>query len=72
MFFGFDKELNRSFSVLIECDAALNDSDHKWDFEDLQFGRGKGFVNAGVRWTVVPNILVEINFNDTATTEIYT
>ena len=64
IFVGFDKELNRSFSLLVEYDAALNDKEHDWDFEDLQFGRGKGFVNAGLRWTVVPNILVEINFND--------
>ena len=25
-FFGFDKELNRSFSLLVEYDAALNDN----------------------------------------------
>jgi len=61
-FIGFDKELNRSFSLLLECDAALNDNDH--EFEDLTFGRGKGYVNAALRWAVVPNILVEINFND--------
>ena len=64
IFFGFDKELNRSFSVLFECDAGLNDNGNKYEFEDLTFGRGKGFVNAGIRWTVVPNVLVEVNFND--------
>ena len=61
-FIGFDKELNRSFSLLLECDAALNDNDH--EIEDLTFGRGKGYVNAALRWAVVPNVLVEINFND--------
>ena len=61
-FIGFDKELNRSFSLLLECDAALNDNDH--EFEDLTFGRGKGYVNAALRWAIVPNVLVEINFND--------
>ena len=61
-FVGFDKELNRSFSLLLECDAALNDNDH--EFENLTFGRGKGYVNAALRWAVVPNVLVEINFND--------
>ena len=63
-FCGFDKELNRSFSVMLEADAALNDNQDEYEFEDLTFGRGKGFVNAGIRWTVVPNVLVEINFND--------
>ena len=64
LFFGIDKEINRSFSVILECDAALNDNQDKYKFDDLAFGRGKGFINAGLRWAVVPNILVEINFND--------
>ena len=63
-FIGFDKELNRSFSLLLECDAGLNDNDNKYEFNDLTFGRGKGYVNAALRWAVVPNVLVEINFND--------
>ena len=62
--FGFDKEINRSFSLLLECDAALNDNQDEYEFEDLTFGRGKGFVNAGIRWSMAPNILVEVNFND--------
>ena len=61
-FIGIDKELNRSFSLLLECDAALNDNEY--EFDDLTFGRGKGYVNAALRWAVVPNVLVEINFND--------
>ena len=61
-FIGFDKELNRSFSLLVECDAAINDNEY--EFNDLTFGRGKGYVNAALRWSVVPNVLVEINFND--------
>ena len=61
-FIAFDKELNRSFSLLLECDAALNDNEY--EFDDLTFGRGKGYVNAALRWAVVPNVLVEINFND--------
>ena len=64
IFFGIDKEINRSFSILLECDAGLNDNQDQYEFEDLTFGRGKGFVNAGLRWTAVPNILVEINFNN--------
>ena len=64
IFFGFDKELNRSFSLLLECDSGLNDNQDEYEFEDLTFGRGKGFVNAGIRWSMAPNILVEVNFND--------
>ena len=64
IFLGFDKEINRSFSILFECDAGLNDNQDKYEASDLKFGDGKGFVNAGIRWTVVPNVLVEINFND--------
>ena len=61
-FIGLDKELNRSFALLLECDAGLNDSDNK--IEELTFGRGKGYVNLALRWVVAPNLLVEINFND--------
>ena len=70
-FVGFDKELNRSFSLLLECDAALNDNDNEYEFEELTFGRGNGYVNAAIRWAVVPNVLVEINFNNiTQDTEV--
>ena len=57
VFFGFDKELNRSFSFLVEFDAAWNDDDHT-------LGRGKGYLNAGIRWAMSPNLMLEINFND--------
>ena len=62
VFFGFDKELNRSFSFLVEYDAALNDDDHT--LNDITFGKGKGYLNAGVRWAISPNLMLEININD--------
>ena len=62
VFFGFDKELNRSFSFLVEYDAALNDDDHTLKY--ITFGRGKGYLNAGIRWAMSPNLMLEINFND--------
>ncbi len=62
VFFGFDKELNRSFSFLVEYDAALNDDDHT--LNDITFGRGKGYLNAGIRWAISSNLMLEINFND--------
>ena len=62
LFFGIDKEINRSFSVLLEYDTALNDNDPKIGYN--LFGRGKGYLNAGVRWIVGKNIMLEIDFND--------
>ena len=62
VFFGFDKEVNRSFSFLVEYDAALNDDDHT--LNDITFGRGKGYLNAGFRWAISYNLMLEINFND--------
>jgi len=67
-FFGLDKELNRSFSFLIEYNAALNDgkeySASDPDLDDLTIGKGKGFLNAGIRWNVASNLLIEINLKD--------
>ena len=66
VFFGIDKELNRSFSLLIEIDAALNDNltDGDYALNDITFGKGKGYLNAGIRWAISPNLMLEINFND--------
>ncbi len=66
VFFGIDKELNRSFSLLIEYDAALNDNLGEGDYalNDITFGKGKGYLNAGIRWAMSPNLMLEINFND--------
>ena len=61
-FFGFDKELNRSFSLLLEYDAAFNDNDN--ELEDITFGKGKGYLNAGVRWAVTSNLMLELDFNN--------
>ncbi len=62
VFFGIDKELNRSFSLLIEYDTALNDNEYQ--LNDISFGKGKGYLNAGIRWAVSSNLMMEINFND--------
>ena len=67
VFFGFDKELNRSFSLLVEYDAALNDNLTEDDYDAIKkitFGRGKGYLNAGVRWAISSNRMLEVNFND--------
>ena len=61
-FIGIDKELNRSFSLLIDYDCALNDNDYK--IKELSFGKGKGYLNAGIRWTIANNLLIELNLNN--------
>ena len=65
-FFGFDKELNRSFSLLVEYDAALNDNLDQDDYplKDITFGNGKGYLNASIRWAIGSNLMLEIDFND--------
>ena len=64
IFFGLDKELNRSFSLLIEYDASLNDNENEYELNDISFGRGKGYLNVGFRFAVSPNLMMEVNFND--------
>ena len=34
------------------------------DLDGLTIGKGKGFLNAGIRWSVADNLLIEINFKD--------
>tara|TARA_Y100001970_G_C14173291_1_gene825426 strand:- start:592 stop:1383 length:792 start_codon:yes stop_codon:yes gene_type:complete len=62
IFFGLDKEINRSFSLLLEYDAAINDNEYQ--IHEISFGKGKGYLNAGLRWAISPNVMMEINFND--------
>ncbi len=59
-FFGLDKDLNREISLLMEYDAALNDD----KTEKVGFGVGKGYLNAGIRWALVQNFHVELDFNN--------
>ena len=62
-YFGIDKEVNRSFSILIEYDAAMNDNFKTKDGFNL-FGKGKGYLNAGIRWTIAENLMLEIDLMD--------
>ncbi len=61
-FFGVDKELNRSFSLLLEYDSAFNDNN--LNISDITFGKGFGYLNAGVRWTIAQNLMIELNLNN--------
>lgn len=64
LFIGIDKEINKSISFMMEYDAMLNDNDNQYDYEELTIGKGIGYLNAGFRWLIADNILVELNFND--------
>ena len=69
LFFGIDKELNRSFSLLLEYNAAINDGNEYTYVDDqtinnITVGKGLGFLNAGLRWNIAENLLIEINLKD--------
>ena len=55
----------------MEYNAALNDCEEytsidedSFDFNDITVGKGKGCLNAGLRWNVAQNLLIEVNFKD--------
>ncbi|HDQ44755.1 MAG TPA: hypothetical protein ENN17_04535 [bacterium] len=53
VFAGFHKWINPDLVVLGEYDAAINDN------SDNTLGAGKGYLNAGVRWSVAQRFYVE-------------
>ena len=62
--FGIDKEINRDFVIMFEYDAMLNDNKNEYEHEDPSFGKGTGYLNAGLRWSISENLILELNFND--------
>jgi len=62
LFLGFDKEINRSFSFLAEYNFARNDNDNNDD--GIIIRKGRGYLNAGLRWSATNNLMLEINVND--------
>ena len=50
------------------ANAALNDGEEYSavdpELDGLTIGKGKGFLNAGLRWNVANNLLIEVNFKD--------
>ncbi|MCK4715793.1 MAG: hypothetical protein KAT54_03220 [Candidatus Marinimicrobia bacterium] len=59
-FIGLDKNINPEISFVIEYDAAFNDN----ETNDIGLGEGKGYLNAGIRWTMVERFHLEIDFNN--------
>ncbi|MFC1483684.1 hypothetical protein ACFL6Q_01385 [Candidatus Neomarinimicrobiota bacterium] len=68
IFFGIDKDLSPELSLYLEYNAALDDNNYNdnqlLDLSRITIGRGKGFLNAGVRWFVTPSMMLEVDLND--------
>ncbi|MFQ6618455.1 MAG: hypothetical protein ACE5QV_07185, partial [Fidelibacterota bacterium] len=56
LFIGLDKSINPEITLLCEYDFALNDN------SDNSLGSGKGYLNAGLRWTFVRRLQIEFDF----------
>ena len=54
---GLEKTLGSSFSLLVEYDFALNDN-------NTEFGSGKGYLNAGLRWSPGTGFTVGFDLRD--------
>ena len=63
LFFGFDKALNRSFSLFAEYNFARDDDGFNDDQELIDRDKN-GYLNAGIRWSITSNFMLEINVND--------
>jgi len=59
-FLGIDKDLNSEIVLLAEYDAALNDN-HS---DQSMLGKGRGYLNAGIRWRIENKFAIEVDFNN--------
>lgn len=53
VFAGFHKWINSELAILADYDIAVNDN------SKLALGSGKGYLNAGIRWTFAERVFVE-------------
>ncbi len=60
-FMGFDIEFNPELSMMFEYNAALNENN--MTSKNIAISRG-GYLNAGLRWTFVERLHIEIDFNN--------
>ena len=60
-FMGFDIEFNPELSMMFEYNAALNENN--MTSKNIAISRG-GYLNAGIRWTFVERLHIEIDFNN--------
>lgn len=54
---GVEKTLGSSFSLLVEYDFAFNDN-------NTDFGSGKGYLNAGLRWSIGTGFTLGFDLRD--------
>lgn len=59
LFFGWDFHYNQDVSILLEYTAALNDRK-----ADSPVGKGRGYLNLGVRWEFVRQLVMEVDLTD--------
>jgi len=60
-FFGVDIDFNPELSVMVEYNAALNENE--MTAKSMSISRG-GYLNAGLRWTFVERLHIEMDFNN--------
>ncbi len=58
LFAGILKSLSNDFSLLAEYDVAVNDN----DFHSI--GRGKGYLNVGIRWLFAGRLSLQFQFKN--------
>lgn len=58
-FFGFDTQFNYNVGFVMEYDAALND-----DNSSQTFGKGRGYLNFGLKWLYSENLELEAVFEN--------
>jgi hypothetical protein len=58
-FTGIDFALNGQLAVLVEYDVALNDNR-----KNNSFGKGDGYLNAGIRWAISEQFFMEFDMKD--------
>lgn len=57
-FFGIEKTINSEISVLFEYDLGWNDNASR------SIGKGNGFFNSGIRWSVGSGLTLELDFKN--------
>ncbi len=58
-FFGFDAQFPNDVGFLVEYDMALDD-----DRDTLALGKGRGYLNAGVRWLFMDRLKIEVDLKN--------
>lgn len=58
LFFGAEKTLGSSVSLILEYNFAFNDNETKY------YGSDKGYLNAGIRWSAGAGFTIEFDLRD--------